>query len=121
MAKLPDQMIEEKIITELVAGTVKETIKQLRRAGMLRSSNDAAYQEIGSRLAAYYRGPGEDKEMDAALDTLAAEEPDYFGILPEYYREKTKIEDIGPLIGCDRSTVLRQKKRLCLRLFQLLQ
>lgn len=121
MAKLPDQLIAEEVITEIVAGTVKETIKQLRRAGMLRSSNDAAYQEIGSRLASYYRAGAEDKEMDAALDRLAAEEPDYFGILPEYYREKTKIEDIGPLIGCDRSTVLRQKKRLCLRLFQLLQ
>lgn len=120
MAKLPDQLIAEEVITEIVAGTVRETIKQLRKSGMMRSWNDGAYQEIGSRLASYYRGT-EDKEMDAALDRLAAEEPDYFGILPEYYREKTKIEDIGPLIGCDRSTVLRQKKRLCLRLFQLLQ
>ena len=46
MAKLPDQLISEEVIRELVRGAVKETIRELRKSGMLKQSDDVAYAEI---------------------------------------------------------------------------
>ena len=117
MAKLPEQMISEKVIQELVKGTVKETVKELRKNGLLKRSDDVAYSEISERLFEYYRNPDRDEAMTEALSKVKSDY--YFEIIPQYYSKKVTIDWIAEEFQCEISTITRNKKRLCLRLFQL--
>lgn len=122
MAKLPDQMLNEHLrdeIRNIVRETVTDTVRELRKNGLLKRSDDVAYNEIGARLYEYYRSPSKDPEMGMALEKI--KDDYYFPILPRYYEEKASYDWIAERFGCEISTVTRNKKRLCLKLFMLLQ
>lgn len=97
---------------------VIETVKELRNSGLLRRQDDVAYAETAARLFQYYLEPLHDRPMADALQEVRQDY--YFGILPEYYGKRTTIEVIAEEYGCEISTVTRNKKRLCLRLYQIL-
>ena len=118
MAKLPEDMIAEELIQELVKGTVVETVKELRKNGLLKRSDDVAYSEISERLFEYYRNPDRDKAMTEALAKIEGDY--YFEILPQFYRSKVTIDWIAEGYHCEVSTITRNKRRLCLKLFRLL-
>ena len=118
MAKLPEQLIGEEVIRELVRGAVKETIKELRRGGLLKRSDDVAYAEISERLFEYYQHPKRDTAMGEALKKIESDY--YFEIVPQYYRSKVTIDWIAEGYHCEVSTITRNKKRLCLRLYSIL-
>lgn len=117
MAKLPEQLFSEEVIRELVAGAVKETIQELRRNGLLKRSDDVAYAEISERLFEYYRNPARDEAMKTALEKIKVDY--YYNIIPQYYRNKMTIDWIAEDYHCEISTIARNKKRLCLRLYNL--
>ena len=95
---------------ELVRQTVRETLQQLKKEGMLKSADDILYAEMTQRLFDYYREPGSDPALETALMKLR--EDDYFSILPSYFTRKASIEDLAGIYGCERSTIWRNKKRL---------
>lgn len=106
---------EEIEITEVV----KDTVKEMRQNGLLKRSDDVAYSEVSNRLYEYYRNPERDPEVGAALEKIRG---DYYeDIIPFYYRDKTSLDWLAEKFSCELSTITRNKKRLCLKVFQLLQ
>lgn len=122
MAKLPEQMINEHVrkeIREIIVKTVEETVREMRREGLLKRADDVAYSEISNRLYQYYEDRENDPEMGAALEKIRGDY--YAGVLEMYYRQKLALDWIAESYHCELTTISRNKKRLCLRLFQLLQ
>lgn len=122
MAKLPDQMIDEQVKAELqalIAETVRETVREMKHSGLLKRADDVAYSEISNRLYQYYEDRENDPEMGAALEKIRGDY--YAGVLEMYYRQKLALDWIAESYHCELTTISRNKKRLCLRLFQLLQ
>ena len=117
MAKLPEQLFAEEALREIVRATVKETLKEIKKSGFLKKSDDIAYAEISERLNEYYKAPERDKELAAALERLKVDY--YFDVIPQFYKSKITIEWIAEAYHSDVSTIVRNKKRLCLRLYQL--
>lgn len=97
---------------------VIDTVKELRNSGLLRRQDDVAYAEMAARLFQYYLEPLLDRSMGEALQEIKQDY--YFSILPEYYGKRTTIETIAEEYGCEISTITRNKKRLCLHLYQML-
>ena len=98
---------------------VRKTVRELMRNGMLKRADDVAYSEISSRLFEYYKAPERDKELAAALEKVTDDL--YFGIIPMYYGQRNTIYELADAFKCELSTVTRNKKRLCLKLFLTLQ
>ena len=94
---------------ELVRQTVRETLQQLKKEGMLKSADDILYKEMTQRLFDYYRD-GSDPALGEAIDKLKKD--DYFDIIPRYFSRMMSIEDLAGAYGCERSTIWRNKKRL---------
>lgn len=97
---------------------VKATIRELRRDGLLKDLKTTAYQETAERLSRYYAGT-EDAELAVALDGLRADY--YFRILPLYYERRMTIEQIAERMNVEVSTIVRNKRRLCLMLYGILE
>ena len=98
--------------------TVSETLTQLFEIGFLPKAGDLEYLQIRERLRRYYLLGG-DRELYEALESLKSES--YFNILPLTYRDKMTIEEIAELMDLERSTVSRNKRKLCLKLWQKLR
>lgn len=99
-------------VREIVAATVEE----LRRCGALRPFADLAYTEILSVLAAYYGGGETDGEITEALKSI--ENDAYYKIIPLNFRYGYSLERIAELFGVDVSTIKRNKKRLCIAVYE---
>lgn len=93
---------------------VKATIKELRRDGLLKDWRAQAYQDIGERLYRYYGG-AEDADLQAALDDLRSDY--YFRVIPLYYGERWTIEALAEQMHVEVSTITRNKRRLCLAIY----
>lgn len=101
---------------EVVRKIVAATVEELRRCGALRSFADLAYTEILSVLSAYY-GCGEtDGEITEALKSIESDA--YYKIIPLNFRYGYSLERIAELYGVDVSTIKRNKKRLCIAVYE---
>ena len=105
-------------IKSVIQNTVKETVDELKRNGLLKSSNDVIYKTVSERLRAFYKSPRRDKKMAAALAEMESDY--YFGILELYFGSGYTMEYIAGKYNCEVSTVSRNKKRLCMQLHSLL-
>lgn len=104
---------------EEIRQIVRETIDELKRSGILRSYNEMAYAEVTSVLNAYY----DDGECDTAVtEALRKIEGDtYYKIIPLYFSYGYTIERIAEVFGVEVSTITRNKKRLCLAIYNSIQ
>lgn len=94
---------------------VKEVIDELIRDGMLREASSMAYTEISAKIKAYYSRGQKDEEMKKAIS--AVEEDKYFKIIPLYFYYGYTIEEIAETFEVETSTIVRNKKRLCLEIY----
>ena len=104
---------------KLIKLIVKETIEELKRSGILRSFNELAYAEITSVLTSYYDDGETDAEITSALHKL--EDDPYYKIIPLYFRYNYTIEKISEVFDVEISTITRNKKRLCLAIYNAIQ
>ncbi len=95
---------------------VKATIKELRKSGYLKRSDDIAYSEISARLFDYFKHPDSDPDIATALNGIKGDH--YYKIIPMYYRDRVTIDWIAEEFNCEISTITRNKKRLCLRIYR---
>lgn len=102
-----------------IAEIVRMTVAELQRAGMLKDSNASAYTEANEILRHYYDSGEKDEAVRGALAKL--ERDQYAKILPLYYGYGYTIDEIADDFGVETSTISRNKKRLCLEVFRLLQ
>lgn len=95
---------------------VKATINELKRSGYLKRSDDIAYSEISARLFDYFKHPEDDPDIGNALEGIKGDQ--YFKIITMYYRDRFTIDWIAEEFNCEISTITRNKKRLCLRIYR---
>lgn len=98
---------------------IEMTIKELKKEHMLKETMDAIYVDVSERLTKYYRNGETDLKIKLALEEF--KDDLYIEILYLYYRDNMTIERIAEELGVDISTVTRNKKRLCISLYNLLE
>lgn len=94
---------------------IKETVAALKRDGVLKDGKEKTYSEVSYLLTSYYQGGEKIPKMEKALDTV--KDDSYFAIIPKYYEKGIKIEMIAQQMGVDISTIVRNKKRLCMEIY----
>lgn len=105
-------------LNKIIRTTVQETVKAMKREGMVRSSEEIALAELGTRLYAHYREK-KDPDVEAALKAIKRDK--YFDVIPRFYSRQCTIEELAGMYGRDTATIWRAKKRLCRRLCEILK
>ena len=100
---------------EEIRQVVNECLNELEKRRIIKDMRAVVYEEMNQRLFAYYQGGANDPEVTAAIEDLDGDL--YLGILPYYYRDRYTIEQIADLMAVDVSTIVRNKKRLCISLY----
>lgn len=112
-SSVPNYMREQE-----VKAIVKETIAELKRSGVLKPFGGMAYAEVSRALFNYYEEGEIDEVMLGALNSL--ESDPYFNILPMYFDYRYTLEKIAEIFNVEVSTVTRNKKRLCIAVYNIL-
>lgn len=105
--------MKENDIKKVVAGTVDILLHK----GLIKYSDAIIYERMGERLKGHYKKP--DMLISQALEQMKNDR--YFEILAMYYKDNMTLEGIAEELGVDISTVVRNKKSLCIKLFELAQ
>ena len=98
-----------------VKEVVSETLNQLLKGNMIKYSDLIICDQIGERLKIHYKEY--DESLAVALEQLKSHP--YYGVLEMYYRDNMTLEQISETYYCDLSTIQRNKKHLCIKLFEL--
>lgn len=106
-------MTEEEI-KRIVSLAVKMTMKELKRSGILKAEA-ATYQDASTLLKAYYEDGKKDIQVTYAIQNQRFDQ--YFRIISLYYEQGKTIEQIADILGVDTSTILRNKKRLSIAIY----
>lgn len=94
---------------------VKRTIEEYKRSGILRESRDVSYADACEVLSDYYGTGKKDARVTYAIQGQRFDP--YYLVIPMYYEEGKTIEAIAEKLGVDISTIVRNKKRLCLAIY----
>ena len=95
--------------------TIRQTVHELKKMGALRSNDSLGYTEVSRALYDYYQSDEQNEDIKKALDAISLDE--YARIIPLYYSEGLTIDVIAAEMGVDVSTIVRNKKRLCLDIY----
>ena len=107
---MPDEEIKK-----IIDLAVKQSIAEYKKSGLLKDSDNVAYSDASAILSSYYM---QDKTDTALAYAIQGQRFDpYFKIIPMYFEDKKTIESIAEELGVDVSTVVRNKKRLCLAIY----
>lgn len=99
-----------------VKATISEILSQMYDSGLLPRAGDAEYLQIRRRLHEYYNTGETDQTIREAIAQLSGDQ--WINIVPLTYRDKMTIEEIAELMDAERSTISRNKRRLCLEIFK---
>lgn len=106
----------DKEIENIVDKTIKRTFYQLKAAGALKSREAIIYKHVSDILTDYYKHDVENERLESALEEL--ENDAYFDIIPLYYFSDCTIEHLAAKFEVDASTITRNKRRLCMELYE---
>lgn len=95
---------------------VKETLSELLEHKMIKYGDAIIVDQIGELLKAHYNVP--DESISKALQQIQNDE--YYGVLEGYYGEGLTLERLSCKFNADISTIQRNKKRLCLKLYKII-
>ena len=101
---------------EYTKGIVAETINQLLSNSMIKYGDLVIYDRISERLREHYKKP--EPLISNALSQLI--EHPYYDVLEMYYKKNMTLEAIAEEYDVDISTIVRNKKMLCIRIFKLI-
>lgn len=104
---------------EEVRAVVKMTIEELKKGGLLKGFSDIAYAEASSIIQAFYEDGEADPVIRKAIEDL--KEDQYIKVIPLYFSYGYTIEKIAELFKVEISTITRNKKRLCLAIYNAVQ
>lgn len=96
--------------------TIQKTIEEYKRNGLIRENNDVCYSDASAILSKYYQDGEKEASIAYALQGIRFDP--YFRIIGMYFKEHKTIERIAEELGVDVSTVVRNKKRLCLIIYK---
>lgn len=103
-------------IAGIIEQTVKKSVIEYKKAGLLKDANEAAYNDVSEILSTYYRGGKKDSQVTYAIQAQRFDP--YFQILPMYFGDKLTLELIADEYNVEVSTIVRNKKRLCLAIYE---
>lgn len=109
------QKMTDNEIQKLIELTVKKSISEYKKNGLLKDSENVAYNDASAILIDYFRSDKKNTSITYAIHGLRFDP--YARIIPMYYEEGKTIECIAEELGVDVSTVVRNKKRLCLAIY----
>lgn len=105
----------DKEIQRLVELTVKKSIVEFKKSGLLKDTENVAYSDASAILSNYYKTDKKEASITYAIQGIRFDP--YVRIIPMYYKEGKTLEIIAEELGVDVSTVVRNKKRLCLAIY----
>ena len=113
----------EKKIEAIIDKTVKKAFKELKDKGALKSQTELVYKDMSRLLKCYYRdlydtGTG-DPKIENAISQLKDDR--FHTIIQDYYGQGYTLEDLAGRLHCDISTIVRNKKRLCFEIYELME
>ena len=91
---------------------VNVCLQELEQRRIIKDMRAVVYEEMNRRLFKYYKDGATDPELNAALSRLGNDM--YFDIIPLYFSNRNTIEQIAEIMAVDVSTIVRNKKRLCI-------
>lgn len=103
-------------LKQYIKETIKETISEIKREGLLKDSDDAIYNDISKILKNYYSEGKKDNQITYALQAIRYDP--YYTIIPMYFKDGHKVDVIANALMVDVSTIIRNKKRLCLEVYK---
>lgn len=103
-------------LKQYIEDTVKETIREIKREGLLKDSDDSIYNDVSRILKSYYSEGKKDNQITYALQSIRYDP--YYTIIPMYFKDGDKVDVIANALMVDVSTVIRNKKRLCLQIYK---
>ena len=105
-------------IRQYIDLAVAKSVEAYKRSGLLNQSKTAAYNDASEILFSYFEDGEKEASVKYALQTLRFDP--YFRIIPMYYEMRMTNEGIASKLGVDVSTVVRNKRRLCLMVYNAL-
>lgn len=94
---------------------VQKTIKEYKKNGILKEADGAVYADASAIIASYYKAEKKEQSVTYAIQNQRFDP--YFRIIAMYFEEGRTVEKIAEELGVDVSTVVRNKKRLCLAIY----
>lgn len=110
-----DKSMIDKEIQRIVELTVKKTIAEFKKNGLLKDTENVAYSDASAILSSYYKTDKKEASITYAIQGIRFDP--YARIIPMYYEQSKTLETIAEELGVDVSTVVRNKKRLCLAIY----
>lgn len=97
---------------------VNATIDAMLKRNMIRFNDNMILSAAGNILTRYYNGDITDAAIDDALNIL--KDYTYSEVLRMYYHDHMTLEEIAERYNVDVSTIRRNKKKLCIKFYNLL-
>ena len=107
-------MTEHDII-KYIDMVVDKTVKALTKNNVLKNGDDTKYADISYMLIDYYQNGQNVPKIESALESIKND--DYFEVIPMYYGDRLSISEVAKRMNKDTSTIVRNKKRLCLQIY----
>lgn len=86
---------------------------------MLKDRSTVIYEEVAKMLRDAYDSGETNRELVHAMRQLTSDP--YFELLPKYFGEGLTIERLAEEYDVEVSTITRNKKRLCLKIYELME
>lgn len=94
---------------------IKKAISEFKRAGMMKDSGGVVYAEASEVLSHYFATGKNEASVTYAIQSQRFDP--YYNVILMYYEKGMTIEQIAEALQVDVSTVVRNKKRLCLAIY----
>lgn len=101
-----------------VQAIVMQTIRELKRQGLLEDNYTIALKETEPIIREFFNKKS-NKEIESFLTTYSDDL--YIDIIYLHYRDNITIERIAELMNKDVSTIKRNKKRLIMKMYKLME
>lgn len=105
----------DKEIQRIIELTVKKSIAEFKKNGLLKDTENVAYSDASAILSSYYKTDKKDASITYAIQGIRFDP--YARIISMYYEQGKTLETIAEELGVDISTIVRNKKRLCLEIY----
>lgn len=107
-------MTDEELKTYIDAA-IRQTVEVYKREGLLVDSKGAAYSDAAELIAKYYADGKTDNAITYAIQAQRFDP--YFRVIEMYFGDGMTNEAIAEALGVDYTTIARNKRRLCLRIY----
>lgn len=101
-----------------IRGIVKITIEELSAANMIKDPYNVIHEKVRKKLYQFFNNKGDGNGISYALNCLS-DDP-YISIIYMQYRDNKTIEFIAGAMDKDVSTIKRNKKRLILKIHEMI-